>query len=141
VDPFHSHAKPQNLDLEVLRHACAISEHAHASLSAVHCYLPIDYFGADLTHLPAREPGFADVRLDAVRSLCVAASVPAEAARIVPGVPHTVLQAMQARGEADLIVMGALARGRLAELILGSTAERVLHGGRGEVLVVKAGRG
>lgn len=140
VDPFHSHAKPQNLDLEVLGHARAVSAHTHASLSAVHCYLPIDYFGADLTHLPAREPTFADIRLDAVRSLCAAAGVPIEAARIVAGAPDTVLQAMQTRGEADLIVMGALARGRLAELILGNTAERVLHGSRGEVLVVKAGR-
>jgi universal stress protein E len=141
VDPFHSHAKPQSLDLEVLRHARAVSAHAHASLSAVHCYLPVDYFGADLTHLPAREPTFGEIRLDAVRSLCAAAGVPTEAARIVAGAPHTVLQAMQARGEADLIVMGALARGRLAELILGNTAERLLHGSRGEVLVVKAQRG
>jgi universal stress protein E len=141
VDPFHSHAKPQNLDLEVLRHAQAVSAHTHASLSAVHCYLPLDYFGADLTHLPARAPAFADIRLDAVRSLCVEAGVSADVARIAAGAPHTVLQGMQARGEADLIVMGALARGRLAELILGNTAERVLHGSRGEVLVVKAGRG
>ena len=43
---------------------------------------------------------------------------------------------MQQRGEADLIVMGALARGRFAELILGNTAERVLHYGGGDVLVV-----
>ncbi len=43
---------------------------------------------------------------------------------------------MQQSGEADLIVMGALARGRLAEFLVGSTAERVLHHGRGDVLVV-----
>jgi len=33
--------------------------------------------------------------------------------------------------------MGALARGRLAEFLIGSTAERVLHHGRGDVLVIK----
>jgi nucleotide-binding universal stress UspA family protein len=44
---------------------------------------------------------------------------------------------LQRNGEADLVVMGGLARGRLAELLLGSTAERVLHHGRGDVLVVK----
>ena len=42
----------------------------------------------------------------------------------------------QRRGEADLVVMGALARGRFAELILGNTAERVLHAASGDVLLV-----
>lgn len=138
VDPFHSHAKPANLDAEVLRYAKVVATQTGAPLTAVHCYVPVDYFGADLTHMPARGSGFADGRLEAVKALCVAAGVPAEAARLVPGAPDSVLHGMQARGEADLIVMGALARGRLAELILGNTAERVLHGGRGDVLVVKS---
>jgi nucleotide-binding universal stress UspA family protein len=33
--------------------------------------------------------------------------------------------------------MGALARGRLKELVIGSTAERVLHRAHGDVLIVK----
>jgi universal stress protein E len=59
-----------------------------------------------------------------------------KAARVVAGAPHGVLQAMQQRGEADVVVMGALARGRLAEFLVGSTAERVLHDGNNDVLVV-----
>jgi nucleotide-binding universal stress UspA family protein len=43
---------------------------------------------------------------------------------------------MQQRGEADLIVMGALARGRFSDLVVGNTAERVLHYGSDDVLVV-----
>jgi len=39
-------------------------------------------------------------------------------------------------GQADLVIMGGLARGRFAELILGNTAERVLHRGTGDVLVI-----
>jgi len=138
VDPFHSHAKPENLDAEVLRYAKLVQAQTGASLAVVHCHAPIDYFGADLTYVPAHAPGAIDVRLAEVRALCSAAGVPAEAARLAPGAPHDVLHSLQARGEADLIVMGALARGRFAEFILGNTAERVLHGGRGDVLVVKA---
>jgi universal stress protein E len=41
------------------------------------------------------------------------------------------------RGEADLIVMGVLARGRVKEWLIGSTAERVLHGVSVDVLAVK----
>jgi universal stress protein E len=82
------------------------------------------------------DPRLVDARLEAVRALCVEEHIPAEAAQLVAGAPHTVLTDMQQRGEADLIVMGALARGRFAELVLGNTAERVLHYGKGDVLLV-----
>ena len=59
-----------------------------------------------------------------------------DAQQLLAGAPHAVLTKMQERGEADLVVMGALARGRFAELVLGNTAERVLHYGDGDVLVV-----
>jgi nucleotide-binding universal stress UspA family protein len=45
---------------------------------------------------------------------------------------------MAEAGEADLIVMGALARGRFEEWLTGSTAERVLNAGGADVLAVKA---
>jgi universal stress protein E len=136
VDPFHSHAKPAGLDRTILRHAKALQSIMGARLTVLHCYLPADYFGADLSYVPAREPRFVDSRQEAVHALCAEAGIPPDAARLVAGPPHAVLQAMQQRGEADVIVMGALARGRFAELIIGNTAERVLHDGSTDVLVV-----
>jgi nucleotide-binding universal stress UspA family protein len=111
-----------------------------ATLAAVHCYFPVEYFGADVPRMPPSDPRLVDARLEAVRALCVEAGVAPEAARLVAGVPHSVLKEMQQRGEADLTVMGALARGRFAELVLGNTAERVLHYGDGDVLVVSPPR-
>jgi universal stress protein E len=140
VDPFHTHAKPADLDRDVIRHAKALQLRVGATLAAVHCYLPVEYFGVDLTRAVGSDSATVDTRLEAVRALCAAADVPAEAAKLVSGAPHEVLTAMQTRGEADVIVMGALARGRFAELILGNTAERVLHHGTGDVLVVKPPR-
>ena len=136
VDPFHAHAKPAELDREILRRAQSLQVATGATLAALHCYFPLEYFGADLTQLPPRDERFVDARLETVRKLCTEAGVPPSCARLVAGAPHAVLGAMQQRGEADLIVMGALARGRFAELILGNTAERVLHDGNGDVLVV-----
>jgi universal stress protein E len=136
VDPFHSHAKPAELDGAILRIAQAVRQRTRAPLTAVHCYFPPEYFGGALTHLAPSDPDIADARLAAVRELCMEAGVAADAAKVVAGAPHEVLAEMQKRGEADLIVMGALARGRLAELTLGNTAERVLHHGTGDVLVV-----
>lgn len=136
VDPFHAHAKPAELDREILRRAQSLQAATGATLTALHCYFPIEYFGADLSQLPPRDPRFVDARLEAVQKLCADTGVPQSAARLAAGAPHAVLSAMQQRGEADLIVMGALARGRFAEIILGNTAERVLHDGNADVLVV-----
>jgi universal stress protein E len=137
VDPFHTHAKPAALDAEILRLARAMQVLHGAELTALHCYTPLEYFGADVGPLPTQEAALTVARQEALHMLCRAAGIPSTAAKLVAGVPYTVLQALQRNGEADLIVMGALARGRLVEFLLGSTAERVLHHGRGDVLVVK----
>lgn len=47
---------------------------------------------------------------------------------------------MAERGEADVIVMGVLARGRVKDWLIGSTAERVLHRTRVDVLAVNPAR-
>jgi universal stress protein E len=140
VDPFHSHAKPAALDHDILRVARQLQVQTRATLTALHCYFPVEYFGADLTRIAPSDPRLVDARLEAVRALCTGAGIAAEAARLVAGAPHTVLTEMQQGGEADVIVMGALARGRFAELVLGNTAERVLHHGMGDVLVMTPAR-
>jgi len=137
VDPFHAHAKPAALDAEIVRVAKALQAQTGAELTVLHCYLPLDYFGADLGPLPTAEAAQASAREKAMGALCVEAGVPSTAIRLLAGAPQTVLKNLQQNGEADLVVMGALARGRLAEFLIGSTAERVLHHGRGDVLVVK----
>ena len=136
VDPFHVHAKPAALDREILRVAKEVQRRTRATLAAVHCYFGVEYFGADLARIAPSDPRLVDARLEAVRELCAEARIPEDAARLVAGAPHSVLTDMQQRGEADVIVMGALARGRFAELVLGNTAERVLHYGTGDVLIV-----
>jgi universal stress protein E len=136
VDPFHTHAKPAELDRAIVHRAQQVCSRTGATLHVIHSYVPIEYFGADLSRTAPRDPAIGDARLEAVRDLCAAAGIPPDAARTAIGAPHAVLIEMQRRGEADLVVMGALARGRFAELILGHTAERVLHHGVGDVLVV-----
>ena len=136
VDPFHAHAKPASLDRDILRVAKEIKRSVHGKVTALHCYFSIEHFGADLVRIPPSDPRLVDARLEAVRALCAEAHIPVDAARLVAGAPDSVLTDMQQRGEADLVVMGALARGRFAELVLGNTAERVLHHGTGDVLVI-----
>jgi universal stress protein E len=138
VDPFHAHAKPASLDAAILRQAKALQVSTGAALTVLHCYASLEYFGADLGLFPAQDPREGEVRREALHALCREADVPTTAARLVAGAPHLVLEKLEQSGEADLIVMGALARGRVAEFLIGSTAERVLHRSRADVLVIRS---
>lgn len=138
VDPFHANAKPADLDAAILAVAKVLAERNRASLTAVHCYVPVSYFGAELGPPLASDDNFSDARREALDELLRAAQVDPAAAKVVAGEPHAVLQRMSETGEADVIVMGVLVRGRIKELLIGSTAERVLHHTRADVLVVKS---
>jgi universal stress protein E len=136
VDPSHAHAKPAELDLAVLEQAHKFQTQTRAKLAVVHCYTPIENLAADLTVLAAHTPG-CEARQRALAELMKKAAISASTVQVVSGAAHEVLKRMADRCEADLIVMGALARGRLKDWLIGSTAERVLHGGRADVLAVK----
>jgi universal stress protein E len=131
VDPFHVHAKPAELDLAILESAKRLQSQCEATLTAVHCRPAVDFLGATRT---AQDEGRRRVLIDLLEQ----AHVPAEAASLVDGEAHRVLEGMANSGRADVIVMGALARGRISEFILGHTAERVLDDGAADVLVVKS---
>jgi len=132
VDPFHTHAKPAGLDLAILANAKTLQAQSGATLTALHC--------GSAGELPglARTDGVHENerRREGLVALLAAAHVPAEAASLVEGEPHRVIEGLANSGRADVVVMGALARGRIAELMIGHTAERVLHDGVSDVLVV-----
>lgn len=55
----------------------------------------------------------------------------------LPGVPWRTIGSAARRLRADLIVMGAVGRGGLAGLLIGNTAEKVLHTSSQSILTVK----
>ena len=137
VDPFHAHAKPADLDLAILAQARELATLNGATLTAVHCFTPLESLGADPANARGRETG-VDARRAALEQLAAQAGLPRSAARLEIGTPPDVaLQRLAESGEADLIVLGALARGRLKDWLIGSTAERVLHRSGADVLAVK----
>jgi universal stress protein E len=138
VDPYHAHAKPASLDAAILRHARALSAETRAALTVLHCYVPPSQLGGDLAPPIGGEELFAAQRKRELQALAAGAGLPESAARLIVGEPHRVLHALIESGDADVVVMGALARGRFSELVVGHTAERVLHESRADVLVVKS---
>ncbi|RPI64447.1 MAG: hypothetical protein EHM50_00650 [Lysobacterales bacterium] len=136
VDPFHTHSKPDDLDLAILAHAHDLQTGTRATLSALHCFVPFEYFGSDLT-IPASDAPATDARREEVEKLLRQAGLQASAARVEIGPTHEVINKLVDRDEASVVVMGVLARGRIKEWLIGSTAERVLHGVPVDVLAVK----
>lgn len=136
VDPFHTHSKPSELDLVILAHAHDLQTQTRATLSALHCFVPVEYFGSDLT-LPVGNAFAVDGRREEVEKLLRQAGLQTSAARVEIGPTHEVIDKLVERDEANVVVMGALARGRIKEWLIGSTAERVLHGVPVDVLAVK----
>lgn len=135
VDPFHAHAKPAQLDAAILATAAELCAHTGARLTVLHCFTPPEYFHTD-SRLKTRDEEFEAGRRQALGSLLSAAGIPESVSRVVPGAPHVEIQALAERGEADVIVMGALARGHLRDFIIGTTAERVLYRVAADVLAV-----
>ena len=68
VDPFHAHSKPGELDLAILAHAHDLQTRTRATLSALHCFVPFEYFGADLT-TPVSDAFAADARREEVEKV------------------------------------------------------------------------
>lgn len=64
-------------------------------------------------------------------------SIPSDRARILLGAPDAALVDATADTAADVLVMGSVYRTGLDRFLVGSTAERVLHRARCDVLVVK----
>ncbi len=139
VDPFHAHAKPASLDAAILATAAKLQAQTRATLTVLHCFAPPEFFRAD-PRLEARDDEVQRSRRETLEALLRDAGIATSAARVVPGEPHAELQAMAERGEADVIVMGALARGRVRDWLIGSTAERVLTRGDVDVVAVNLAR-
>ena len=136
VDPFHAHSKPGDLYLAILAHAHDLQTRTRATLSALHCFVPFEYFESDLAK-PVSHTSGADARREAVEGLLRRSDLQPSATRLEIGPTHDVIKNLVDRGEADMVVMGVLTRGRVKDWLIGSTAERVLHSVPVDVLAVK----
>jgi universal stress protein E len=139
VDPFHAHAKPADLDAKILATATELKAQTGAALTVLHCFTPQRYVTPD-TRIAPRDDEAAARHREALPAVLRDAGVPVSAGQVVLGAPHAVLHGMAERGEADVIIMGVLARGRIKDWLIGSTAERVLHRTRIDVLAVSPTR-
>lgn len=146
VDPTHQGDEDGVVDHAIVEAAKELAQRCHADLHLLHTYERLVEIGryATLSFKPVKLPieelegNVRDLHRKKLDALAVAEGIPARAVHQLPGRTHEILP-MFARGKgADLIVMGALARGgHLRRRVLGSTAERVLDHLPCDVLIVR----
>jgi universal stress protein E len=145
VDPVHDRDKPAQLDHRILDAAEEIRAAIDGKLHVVHAFdpAPIYAVSTDAMSFPITEP--INDAVAALRSQHQAAMdelakkhQPAiESMRVIDGETREVLVGTVDELDADVVVIGAVSRGALKRLALGSTAERVLDFVPCDLLIVK----
>jgi len=146
VDPLHAHDKPAHLDRRIIEMAREIAGQCQGTLKVLHTYQRLDEIGLRATwafkpvKLPVEDIE-AKIHREHERALKILAEtcdLPSEALHLLPGRAYEMLPAFAFEQSASLVVMGALARSKLKQRIIGSTAARVLDHLHCDVLVAHA---
>ena len=127
---------------QVLDRARAEADLHGARLSLISVVKPLIqvYGGIDMAPLAGRAVSFEEQAMDQARAQLAALArryrVAEADAHVLLGTPSADIQDLAERASADLIVIGTHGRHGLG-LLLGSTANAVLHGVQRDVLVVR----
>jgi universal stress protein E len=148
VDPGHEGDPDATLDHELLLAGKMMAQQLAGELHVVHAFFPAELVstvsgmaagvaidGGMVIELLEQER--ARVR-EALAALLRQHAIPPANFQFREGSAVEVLCDVAAELPADIVVLGAIARGRLREMLIGSTAERVLDRMPCDVLVVKA---
>jgi len=143
VDPVNAHDKPASLDHRIIDQARSVADKCGGELRVLHTYQRLEEIGHRATWqvkpvmLPVDELD-QKIRREHEKALGVLAetsNIADDALHLVPGRAHEVLPAFAMAQGASLVVMGALARSKLKQRIIGSTAARALDHIHCDVLV------
>lgn len=148
VDPSHPEEKKAGLDSKLVAVASSLANLFGGSIHIFHAYRP----GAMVAPIAAASHHGAVPALQLsselsgelekhrkleLRRLSEAAGIPEDHVHLVAGATRQTLDELVEQLEIDVVVAGAVARGRLERLLLGSTAEGILDDVHCDVLVVK----
>jgi universal stress protein E len=145
IDPMNQHDKPAALDDEILQLSKLLAEKTGGDVHAFHSYDPrIAVATATANaYIPVSLP-FDEIeqqmhedhqkRFEEITSFH---QIDDEKAHLVAGLTHEELPAIAAELNADVVVMGAVARNRWKRLFIGATAERTLEHLPCDLLIIK----
>ena len=125
---------------QVAKRACALRSVYGAKLSCLHVIEPLSLaYGGDVPmDLSAIQEQIQETAKIHLAEFAKSLNIPATNQHLIFGRPETEIHALANKISADLIVVGSHGRHGLA-LLLGSTANGVLHGAPCDVLAVRVG--
>ena len=145
IDPMNEHDKPAALDDEILQLSRMLSGKVGGQVHAFHSYDPrIAVATATANaYIPVSLP-FDEIELQMhedhqkrFREITSFHGIDDARAHLASGLTHEELPALANQLNADLVVMGAVARNRWKRLFIGATAERTLEHLPCDLLIVK----
>jgi universal stress protein E len=145
IDPMNQNDKPADLDDEILVLSQMLAEKSNGEVHAVHSYDPQIVIASVMTdaYVPVSLP------LDEIEEqmhkqhgkrfnkITEYWGLDDKHTHLVSGLTHEVLPLMAEKMNADVIVMGAVARNRWKRIFIGATAERTLEHLPCDLLIVK----
>lgn len=145
IDPFNEHDKPAALDDQILSISKTVAQNVDGDIHAFHAFnpsLPISTTPADgFVPMPIPTAEFEqEIRErheNRFKEVTDYHEIPSDHAHLIAGMTHIELPEFAEKAEADVVVMGAVARNRLQRLFIGATAERTLGHLPCDLLVIK----
>lgn len=147
VDPVHDRDKPADLDHKIITAAQELAAAGNGELHVVHAFDPAPAYAisADALSFPIAEPirdvvqGLKMRHSKALDALLARYAIPKDRVHLGEGGARDVLMASIEELNADIVVIGAVARGAIQRMLLGSTAELILDHVPCDLLIVKPG--
>ncbi len=145
IDPMNQHDKPAALDDEILQISKLIGDMVGGNVHAFHSYDPrIAVATATANaYIPVSLP-FDEIEQQMhedhekrFKEITSFHEIDNDKAHLVAGLTHEELPQIAEQLDADLVVMGAVARNRWKRLFIGATAERTLEHLPCDLLIVK----
>jgi universal stress protein E len=147
VDPTHGHDETAEIDRRIVEQAKAIAASSDGEVHLLHACDPLRGIGAEATRtfkpirlavdeLSERIAKEHRAKLDA---LAATTGIAKRHTHQLPGATRDILPFFARDRQADLVVMGAVARWSIQRAVIGGTAERVLDHLPCDILIVRAG--
>ena len=134
VDPLHEHDEEGKLDQAIVELGKSLADKCDGALHLLHTYQELDAISAytKLQFNPKKIPlqdiekRWHDLHLRHLDSLGSKYAIDPERIHLLPGRAREVLPAFARGQQADVVIMGVLARAGFKRRFIGSTAEQVL---------------
>jgi universal stress protein E len=143
LDPNHLNDKPALLDHHLLEWGTSLGALLRGTLHGVHAYVPPLLAAASFTTAAAASvtpeliANEQETRRAQLRAITEGYEIGEQALHVELGSAVDVIPRVASELQADVVVMGAIARSSARLLLIGHTAERVLERLQCDVLVVK----